>query len=322
MARDFQSLEDSKEIRQKLLQRFEGKIPESIMVYNRADKAIDLTADRRWNAVKEGGIAKLNERLDSASDSNMIVNKEAYKQKFKSGFGGSRGTEDDPKSVSRFPQNICRNVIKFYTEEGAIIVDPFAGHNSRMESAFRTKRHYYGQDLCHEFMVDNFKIRDILLEKNKEKLFISEEPTIIDLTEGDSRHLPWPDKFGDFTITSPPYWGIEFYGPEKEQLGTGDGGKTYESFLEGMQQVAYENFRVLKPGAFCCYFINDFIVDGKFFDYHGDTKNLLVKAGFIHHDLIVIDLGHSLRSVFFAESFKAKRIPKRHEFAVVVRKPK
>jgi intein/homing endonuclease len=113
---------------------------------------------------------------------------------------------------------------------------------------------------------------------------------------------------------------LEDYGPEKEQLGYGMN-QTYEEFLDGMQLVCNENYRVLKPGAFCIYFINDFRKDGKFYDFHGDMKNLLVNSGFVYHDLIIADLGPSLRSVFLAAAFKSKVLPKRHEFGVVMRKP-
>jgi hypothetical protein len=193
-------------------------------------------------------------------------------------------------------------------------------HNSRMEATFRSGRHYYGQDLCHEFMVDNFKVREMLLNESEGKLFMPKNDLVIDLTEGDSRKLPWPDNFGDFTITSPPYWYLEDYGPEPEQLGYGQN-QTYPEFLHDLGLVAKENFRVLKPGAYCIWFINDFRIDGKFYDFHGDTKNLLVDAGFVYQDLIIADLGPSLRSVFLSAAFKSKILPKRHEFGVVMRKP-
>lgn len=317
MGRTDASLKDSRSERQELLQRFENTIIESIMVHNRSDKAIDLTVERRYANVKVNREKFLDDYIQKSGDLDMIADVEQFKDQFRSGFEGSRGAG---KTLSRFSQNICRNTIKFYTEEGDVVVDPFAGHNSRMEATFRTKRHYYGQDLCHEFMEDNYKVRDMLLEKEKSKLFLKPNTCKMELSEGDSRKLPWPDNFGDFTITSPPYWFLEDYGPEPEQLGKiGDG--SYEAFLEGMGEVAKENFRVLKPGAYCVWFINDFRVDGKFYDYHGDTKNLLVAAGFVYHDIIIADLGPSFRSVFLSAAFKSKILPKRHEYGIVVQKP-
>lgn len=317
MGRTHESLEDSRSERQVILQRLENTIIESIMVHNRSDRAMDLTVERRYGEVKVNRDKFLDDYVSKSGDLDMIADVEEFKAQFRSGFEGSRGAG---KTLSRFSQNICRLCVKFYTEEKDIVVDPFAGHNSRFQATFESGRHYYGQDLSHEFMVDNLKIREMLLKESEGKLFMPKNDLIIDLTEGDSRKLPWPDNFGDFTITSPPYWDLEMYGDEEEQLGYGQN-QTYEEFLHDLGLVAKENYRVLKPGAYCIWFINDFRKDGKFFDFHGDTKNLLVAAGFDYHDLIIVDLGPSLRSVFLASAFKSKILPKRHEFGVVVRKP-
>ena len=85
----------------------------------------------------------------------------------------------------------------------------------------------------------------------------------------DSRRLNQsPADTGDVTITSPPYYNIERYGDEQEQLGKA---KTYEAFLEELGEVAKENCRVLKPGAFAAWFVNDFRKDWRFYPYHMDV---------------------------------------------------
>lgn len=313
MSRDHKGLEESTQTRIDILARLENTVIESIIVHNRADKVVDYTVDRRYEGVKKNREEYLDQKMIDNGDSEFVVNADEYKRRFRVGFEGSRGVG---KTLSRFPQNICRILTKFYTEEGDIVLDPFAGHNSRMESVHVSKRHYYGQDLCKEFMVDNFRRQKELLDAQAERIF---DPTkyIIELTEGDSRFLPWPDNFGDFTITSPPYWDLEFYDDNEKQLGNG----TYEKFLDGMFEVAKENIRVLKPGAFCIWNINDFRVDGKYYNYHGDLLQVMLKAGFIQWDIAIFDLGPSLRSVYLASAVKSKILPKRHEYALVMRKP-
>jgi DNA modification methylase len=315
MSKKLEDIKNSLSERKRLIQLFEGNVIESIMVHNRNDKAIDLTADRRRAfAVSEG-----ESMLDNIiGDFDEIVDKDGYKGHLRVTYQGSRGKG---KGLSRFPQNICRKVVKFYTKEWDTVVDPFAGHNSRFQAVFSCNRHYYGQDLCHEFMEDNFKAREMLLAERKGKLFLPTKVPILELVEGDSRKLPWPDNFGDFTITSPPYWHLEDYGPEKEQLGTIDDG-SYESFLEGLKQVAAENYRVLKPGSYCVWFIQDFRYDGRFYNYHGDTIRIMEEVGFKQQDIIISDLGPSFRATFFVQCFNIKVIPKRHEYGVVMYKPK
>jgi hypothetical protein len=50
-------------------------------------------------------------------------------------------------------------------------------------------------------------------------------------------------------------------------------------------------------------------------------KRLLENAGFEQHDIIIVDLGPSMRSIFLQNAFKSKVLPKRHEYGVVMRKP-
>ncbi len=94
-------------------------------------------------------------------------------------------------TLSRFPWNIGEIVIKLYTEEYDIILDPFAGHNSRMEIAFTMFRHYVGFDISHKFMEYN---RLILNQIKSQQTF--KEPPLVSLFEYDSRHLK--DKVGDY----------------------------------------------------------------------------------------------------------------------------
>src|SRR5262249_17310749 len=135
-----------------------------------------------------------------------------------------------------------------------------------------------------------------------------------------SRHLPWENGSGDFTITSPPYYNLEHYGDEPEQLGLG--AASYTDFLDRLFAVMVENFRVLKAGRFCVWCVNDFRLDGKFYDYHADVIRLMCRAGFVRHDTCVIDLGSSIAAAFVNQIVERKLLPKRHEYALIFKKPR
>lgn len=222
-------------------------------------------------------------------------------------------------ALSRFPQNIGRALLLLYTNKGDTVCDPFAGHNSRMEFCWRAGRNYIGQDLSKEFMEANRAIREILLNEKDADLFgaICHSQATIELREGDSRLLQMEDAQGDFTITSPPYWDIEYYGDEPEQLGQ----NSYEGFLEGLYQVQVENFRVLKSGAFCVWCINDFRKKGVFYSYHEHCAEGLRRAGFVQWDIAITDFGSSIRQNFPNQVIEQKILPKRHEYCLVFRKP-
>lgn len=297
------ALEASRNGYEQIKAEFGGELPQSILVHNKSKKALDIMAvERSYDSTTRFG--------DIKTESGLSEGTKAF-------ANSSRGCASG--ALSRFPQNVGRSLLLFYTRKGDTVVDPFAGHNSRMELCWRAGRNYVGQDLCAEFMDANRKIKDMLLNEKSGDLFPQDvSQADITLYEGDSRHMQAESNVGDFTITSPPYWDIEFYGHEDEQLGTG---KSYHEFLDGLYQVMRENFRCLKPGAFCVWCINDFRKDGKFYSYHEDTARGLRAAGFYQWDIAITDLGGSMRAAFPNQVIESKILPKRHEYCLVFRKP-
>lgn len=222
-----------------------------------------------------------------------------------SGRGAAKG------ALSIFPRNICRTCILLYSQPKDMVVDPFIGHNSRMSVTVTAGRHYHGYDISERFMVDNYKIRDTLLEEfSNVKIELNKHTS--------EKMIHTPDEYGDFTITSPPYWDIEDYGDEPEQLGKWS--KTYDEFMQKMANVAKENYRTLKKDAFAAWFINDFRRDGIFYSYHIDTKRILEEAGFTMWDIMIVDLGRAFRESFISQIVEQKILPKRHEYGIIVRK--
>ena len=213
-------------------------------------------------------------------------------------------------ALSIFPQDVGRSVLLLYSEPGQVVFDPFAGHNSRMSLCVKNGRHYIGCDLSTEFMDFNFR--------KAERLRKEYPQARIELHHTDSRSVPVPDAVGDVTITSPPYYDIEYYGDEPEQLGKA---RTYEGFLKGLRKVMRENFRCLKAGAYAAWFVNDFRKNGRMHFYHIDTIRLMESVGFVAHDLIVVDLGRGIRDCFPNQIVKTRVVPKRHEYALIFRKP-
>jgi DNA modification methylase len=126
-----------------------------------------------------------------------------------------------------------------------------------------------------------------------------------------------------FVFTSPPYWALEHYDDNPAQLGWKDGKpRPYGDFLDGIERMAKECFRVLKPGRLCAININDFMVDGKFYMYHADLAERFMRAGFLMYDVIIIAWSSTPFATIFAErSMKTRRCGKAHEFLLIFKKP-
>ncbi len=294
--KNIDSLAKSRQLRHEFVQKF-GLVPTTILKHNRTDRAIDLLVDRR--SYEEISHEKL--KKEGITDRDMI-------RAFETGGRGVRAG-----SLSRFPQNIGRLLVKFYCPENGIVYDPFAGHNSRMQLTYETGRNYVGVDVSEEFMKANREIEKVLLKKPS----LFERKNTITLIEGSSAKVDLPDDYADFTITSPPYWDLEYYGDESEQLGNT---KTYDDFLDLLFEHVKENYRILRPGAFCCWCVNDFRKNKIFYPYHVDLIGLFEDAGFELFTIYITDLGVPVQSAFVQNIVKLRYFPKQHEYCLLFRK--
>src|SRR5215472_6981667 len=293
-----EDLTASRELRAQITARLGGKLPESIHYHDRSVRALDYYAAGSYEAASHGTYRGDDPRL-----------RDIFSISGKNCRNGA---------LSRFSQNVGRQLVLFYTSPLDIVIDPFAGHNSRMELCWRANRHYFGTDVSEAFMDANFVIRDYLLHERDTDMFSGDFAAEIVLRECDARLLPWADAFGDFTITSPPYYDLEYYGDEPQQLGKA---QTYGDFIREIARCAEENFRVLKHGAFAVWCVNDFRRAGLFHPFHIDTITAMMYAGFALHDVAIIDLGPPIASAFAARTDAKKWLPKRHEYALIFRKP-
>ena len=343
MGKDFKSLKESRKIREELIKKYgwEKGVPTSILKYDASDLAEDLATQ---GIQLEEFIKSLEESIPEQklpsilkydrSDLAIDLSKKGRQQKdlhprlkgvHKKLFGmsgrgsrnkGSSATANKKGTISLFPQNVGRQLVLHYTQPGDIVYDPFAGHNSRMQLVYEQERNYIGVDVSKEFMEDNRQIREILYREGR-RGFLQNTASII-LIEGSSSDVDIADEYADFTITSPPYWDLEYYGDEPEQLGNN---KTYEGFLETISKHVKENFRILRSGAYCCWFVGDFVKKGQYYDYHVDLAQLFIEACFELSYTHIIDLGSAYESIFVQSIVRHKRFPKQHEYCLVFKKP-
>jgi hypothetical protein len=235
-----------------------------------------------------------------------------YRERGRSMKGDDRAGVGQQRNagLSIMPAELVAFFVKYYARQGQTYLDPFMGQGVQMQVAKRLGLHYHGYDLSEEF----FAYIDAVRGK------IDDGTTTISITHGDSRNpANIPDGIGDFSFHSPPYWDIEFYGTEPEQLGYR---QTYADFLKGMEAVARAWLPKFKPGAWHIVNVNDFRKEGRYYAYHADTIALFQRAGWELSDTWIIEGLVGGLPKAFAVDFNMKRIaPKVHEYALVFRKP-
>ena len=304
------ALNKSRRRRQNMIDKY-GFVPTSILKRTPREQVDPDITDDSFIVDRGGGYEKHNKEMKNVI--RLGDNYTPYMEQSGLRIQGRRGY------LSRFPQSIGSILIDIYCPVDGLIYDPFAGHNSRMQLAFRLDRDYIGVDICAEYMRLNCLLRDKLVEISesaKESGFSDRVPSVT-LIEGSSAHVDLPSNLADFTITSPPYWDLEYYGPEEDQLGTH---KMYDDFLQAMFPHVEENLRILKPGAYAIWCINDFRKNKVFHAYHIDLYNLFVDAGFEPFNIYIIDLVSVVQASFVRDIEEHKLIPKQHEYVLVFKK--
>ncbi len=286
MSKNLNDLIKSRKQRELLKRKF-GFIPTSIVPVNRSlnKKIIQYVSEDRRNYFK----------------------KEKDKLSFYVSGAGVRGSKQAGLSI--MPYNIISFVLKFYSERGDNYFDPCFGHGARMQVARILERNYYGCDVSKEFY-------EFVKKKIEPHLhLLSDSETHYYLR--DSRDTKLESESMDIIFTSPPYWDIEYYGDEPEQLGYK---KTYQQFLSGLSGLIDESYRLLKKGKFAIFNVADFKKDKKYYNYHSDIAELGKKAGFELHDIAIMDWKTCLGQVFINQYYSVKLLPKRHEYLVVFKK--
>lgn len=314
MPKDMESLSESRRIRQQVISKF-GEVPTSIWTPDYAWGKNTLELDNR----KQQAMAKKkHEKMNYGVEEGWETKKTgASKAELEKAFGmSSQNVRGKQSGLSTFPPDLARKIVVYYSEKGDMILDPCCGHNSRMQVTYELERNYIGYDVCHEFMEFNRKVKDIIQGKGDQALMFTPKNTII-LKEKTSEKLDEDDNSIDMIYTSPPYWDIEYYDEHPEQLGYK---RTYEEFLNRIESILSECYRVLKINKYCIFNINDFRKEGKYYMYHADIAWFMRKVGFKFWDIVIIPWASSIGACFASQVWDRKITAKKHEYLIIGKK--
>lgn len=148
---------------------------------------------------------------------------------------------------------IPRNVILKYTQEGEVVLDQMCGSGTTLVECRLLGRHGIGVDINRDSIMVT---RDRLNFAFAPRLDNSPPESPIETYVGDARNLNLiADSSIDLVATHPPYAGIIQYSDHHTE---GDlSSLKLEDYLTEMHAVAFEAYRVIKPGGHCAILIGD-----------------------------------------------------------------
>ncbi|MGL5548157.1 MAG: TRM11 family SAM-dependent methyltransferase [Culicoidibacterales bacterium] len=215
----------------------------------------------------------------------------------------------DAKYRGNWSPYIPRNLLLRYSNEQDLILDQFAGGGTTLVEAKLLNRNIIGVD-----------INETALKICREKCnFDLENMGEVTFKQADARNLTFlDDESVDFICTHPPYANIIRYSEDIQ----GDlSHLKIPDFLDAMQSVASESYRVLKKDKFCAILMGDTRKNGHAIPLSFEVLSVFQKQGFRLKEIIIKEQ-HNCRATGFwkTNSIKYNFLLLAHEHLFVFRK--
>lgn len=185
-------------------------------------------------------MAKIPDNVKEAS----IISTEEWKEWTKTVW--SIANVSDPIHPAVFPLEIPHRLIRMFSFYGETVLDPFSGMGTTGKSAIINGRRYIGIEVNSEYLQLSYE--QIIEFANTNNIVLSEGD--ISLINDTCLNMDYiPDNSIGVVVTSPPYWNKADYGDYEGNIGSI---KFYDDFLNYMETVISNCYRVLMPGRKLC----------------------------------------------------------------------
>lgn len=137
--------------------------------------------------------------------------------------------------VGATPSWVIWQLLRRYTQEGDLVVDPMCGSGTTLDVARDLSRRALGYDIA---------------------------PSRPDIHRADARRLPLEDAAADFVFVDPPYSTHVDYSDDPACIGKLDAGGDDDghAYFEAMADVIGEMHRILRPGHHAAIYVSDSFV--------------------------------------------------------------
>lgn len=216
----------------------------------------------------------------------------------------------DAKWRGNWSPYIPRNILLRYSSEGDLVLDQFAGGGTTLVEAKLLNRDIIGID-----------VNDSALERCLEKTSFEYENAKgnVIIKKGDARNLDFiKDQTIDLICTHPPYANIISY---SENIEADLSLLKIQDFLQEMEKVASESYRVLKKDKFCAVLMGDTRQKGHMIPMSFEVMKIFEKAGFKLKELIIKEQ-HNCKATGYwkTNSVKYNFLLIAHEYLFIFRK--
>lgn len=214
--------------------------------------------------------------------------------------------ENASAGISIFDPVLCELAYQWFSPEGAIIIDPFAGGSVRGIVASKLNRNYIGIDLSSTQIEEN-KVQGT-------KLCPERIPT---WHCGDSNDILsiCADVKADLLFTCPPYADLEVYSDDPKDISN----MPYPEFLKLYRSIIQKSCSLLNPDRFAAIVVGEVRgKDGSYYNFVGDTITAFLDAGLKYYNEMILVTAVGSLPIRAGRAFEASRkIGKTHQNILV-----
>jgi len=184
--------------------------------------------------------------------------------------------QDTKMSISIFDPVLCELMYRWFCPLGGKILDPFAGGSVRGIVSSILGYNYTGIELNPEQVKSNEDQSNHICKENIPNWIIGDSNQILDTI----------DDTYDFIFSCPPYFDLEKYTDEPEDLSA----MSDEDFLEAYQSIISKSVSKLKDNRFACFVVGEVRKpDGNYKNLVSNTIQCFETAGCgFYNDIILL----------------------------------
>lgn len=248
-----------------------------------------------------------NVRNITAKSNTPYINKFDYDP-------GYKGLERNG-NISTFDPFLCEILVRWFSRDTDVILDPFAGGHVRGAVSAILGRDYVGVDLNPMQVEANRENWDKICEIYNSDDFGVAEWFCMD--SYDYTHCGInPPKVFDMLLTCPPYYNLEIYSDSEKDLSAL---KTYDEFRERYGEIIKGSYEMLNDDSFAVIVVEEIRKpDGIFYGFVPDTIRAFTDAGFLFYNEMILENRIMSLGVRCPKYFEQSRKVGRHHQNVLV----
>lgn len=213
---------------------------------------------------------------------------------------------DSGAVLSVFDPVLCEVMYRWFCVSGGQIFDPFAGGSVRGIVAGMLGYGYLGIDLRKEQVEAN--------ERQKQEIAPNADIQWVTGNSINTSEICGGIKV-DFVFSCPPYFDLEVYSDDEEDLSN----MSWDNFSEQYGEIIRQSVDMLKDNSFACFVVGE-VRDKKTGYYRklvNETVNAFERAGAsFYNELTLVNVVGSI-GVSAANTFKSRKISKCHQNVLV-----